>query len=316
MSTTQAQEREILACPFCGHVGLSFDDGSTHRWGVASCEACGASAGETRREYPDKGEWHSDAIEQWNRRAGETTDDASWVIRNLFDVCEDTENKLAEPKNDFERGRAFEAKHIRRGMGNWFQDEFCGRSFMGEPALPERTAPAAENEDAALLDIKPQLGAETAEPSLTHLVRKYYGFYFEKERADKYASEYLDAIRAAMKEARGSFMTREQAIEFCRRRRPGIDPTEQHIAATIDAYSALYGDMVPADFAPTQAEQAAQVQEPLSEERVEAAAMEMASTHWHWDRLGEVERNGFRARARDVLTAAWGVQLTKEGGNG
>jgi hypothetical protein len=112
--------------------------------------------------------------------------------------------------------------------------------------------------------------------------------------------------------ARGSFMTREHAIEFCRRRRPGIEPTEQHIAATIDAYSALFGDMVPADLAPAPT---AQVQESLSEERVEAAAMEMASTHWHWDRLGEVERNGFRARARDVLTAAWGVQLTKEGGN-
>jgi hypothetical protein len=128
------------------------------------------------------------------------------------------------------------------------------------------------------------------------------------------AAEYLRDRLASLppeQAARGSFMTREQAIEFWRKRRPGIEPTEQHIAATIDAYSALFGDMVPADLAPAPT---AQVQESLSEERVEAAAMEMASTHWHWDRLGEVERNGFRARARDVLTAAWGVQLTKEGG--
>jgi hypothetical protein len=43
----------------------------------------------------------------------------------------------------------------------------------------------------------------------------------------------------------GSFMTREQAIEFCRRRRPSIEPTEQHIDRTIDAYAALFGDLVP-----------------------------------------------------------------------
>jgi Lar family restriction alleviation protein len=61
--------QEIKPCPFCGESsGLSFEDGSTHRWGVASCNSCGASAGETRREYPDNGEWHAAAIEQWNTR--------------------------------------------------------------------------------------------------------------------------------------------------------------------------------------------------------------------------------------------------------
>ena len=59
-----------LPCPFCGHAGpLDFQDGSTYRWGVASCASCGASAGETRREYPDTGDWHKDAIAQWNSRA-------------------------------------------------------------------------------------------------------------------------------------------------------------------------------------------------------------------------------------------------------
>lgn len=60
---------EPLPCPFCGHVGLDFGDGSTHRWGLASCGACGATCGEVRRNYPDDGKWHADAIKEWNRRS-------------------------------------------------------------------------------------------------------------------------------------------------------------------------------------------------------------------------------------------------------
>lgn len=59
---------EIKPCPFCGHVGLHFEDGSTYRWGIASCGACGATGGEVRRNYPDDGKWHADAIREWNRR--------------------------------------------------------------------------------------------------------------------------------------------------------------------------------------------------------------------------------------------------------
>ena len=57
-----------LPCPFCGHIGLDFSDGNTYRWGIASCGGCGASCGEIRREYPDEGKWHSEAIAEWNRR--------------------------------------------------------------------------------------------------------------------------------------------------------------------------------------------------------------------------------------------------------
>ena len=60
---------EIKACPFCGHVGLHFRDGDTNRWGEAYCFGCGASAGDTRRKYPDEGTWHAEAIKQWNTRA-------------------------------------------------------------------------------------------------------------------------------------------------------------------------------------------------------------------------------------------------------
>ena len=59
----------IEPCPFCGHVGLDFTDGSTYRWGEASCSGCGATCGEVRREYPDEGKWHEDAIKEWNTRA-------------------------------------------------------------------------------------------------------------------------------------------------------------------------------------------------------------------------------------------------------
>jgi hypothetical protein len=58
-----------LPCPFCGHIGLDFSDGETYRWGVASCGGCGASCGDVRREYPDKSEWHIEAIAEWNRRS-------------------------------------------------------------------------------------------------------------------------------------------------------------------------------------------------------------------------------------------------------
>lgn len=60
---------EIKPCPFCGHAGLEFGDGSTYRWGLASCGGRGATAGEVRRSYPDDGKWHTEAIKEWNTRA-------------------------------------------------------------------------------------------------------------------------------------------------------------------------------------------------------------------------------------------------------
>ena len=72
-----------LPCPFCGHVGLNFADGETYRWGVASCGGCGASCGDIRREYPDLGEWHTEAIAEWNRRSPApqrpSRSDITWV---------------------------------------------------------------------------------------------------------------------------------------------------------------------------------------------------------------------------------------------
>jgi len=66
--TTHQQARSPLPCPFCGHVGLHFADGSTYRWGLASCGGCGATCGEVRRNYPPDDAWHAAAINEWNRR--------------------------------------------------------------------------------------------------------------------------------------------------------------------------------------------------------------------------------------------------------
>lgn len=66
----------IKHCPFCGHVGLDFHEGTTFRWVVAECGACGATCGETRVQTLGEGtkdEWmqqaQRDAIEVWNTRA-------------------------------------------------------------------------------------------------------------------------------------------------------------------------------------------------------------------------------------------------------
>jgi Lar family restriction alleviation protein len=77
MSNDQLQSiMEPLPCPFCGHVGLDFREGSTFRWIIAECSGCGASRGEARIQTLGQGtkeEWmadaQQDAIAEWNRRA-------------------------------------------------------------------------------------------------------------------------------------------------------------------------------------------------------------------------------------------------------
>ena len=79
----------IEPCPFCGHIGLDFSDGSTYRWGEASCSGCGATCGEVRRKYPDKGEWHQEAIKEWNTRAKREW--VGLVEQDVYDAFQFTE---------------------------------------------------------------------------------------------------------------------------------------------------------------------------------------------------------------------------------
>lgn len=65
------------------------------------------------------------------------------LLRETFALCEATEDECANADDAFKRGRAFEAKRIRRGIGTWYQDTFCGRSHMGEPVPAAPPPPAA-----------------------------------------------------------------------------------------------------------------------------------------------------------------------------
>ena len=63
-----------LPCPFCGNTGLTFQEGSTFRWLMYSCSACGMGS-EVRVQTLGPGtpaEWleqaKRDAVEEWNRR--------------------------------------------------------------------------------------------------------------------------------------------------------------------------------------------------------------------------------------------------------
>ena len=69
------------------------------------------------------------------------------LLREIFMLCEATEE--LEPTNDFMRGRVFEAKGIRRGIGTWYQDTFCGRSYMGEPVIPATPVQPVKQEPVA-----------------------------------------------------------------------------------------------------------------------------------------------------------------------
>lgn len=67
---------EAKPCPFCGHVGIAIHEGSTFRWRVAECDACGARCGEVRVQTIGEGtkeEWEAEATSavtaEWNRRS-------------------------------------------------------------------------------------------------------------------------------------------------------------------------------------------------------------------------------------------------------
>lgn len=67
-------DADVKPCPFCGHAGLSFTEGSTFRWLAYNCDGCGVG-NEVRIATVGKGnkvEWRhaavADAIREWNTR--------------------------------------------------------------------------------------------------------------------------------------------------------------------------------------------------------------------------------------------------------
>ena len=71
-----ADAEALKACPFCGVVGLDFNEGNTFRWLAYSCSGCGIG-NETRVQTMGEGtnaEWQAqakfDSVAAWNKRAG------------------------------------------------------------------------------------------------------------------------------------------------------------------------------------------------------------------------------------------------------
>jgi len=61
-------------------------------------------------------------------------DSGARVLHEVYALCEATGDECHGKDSDFNRGRAYEAKGIARGMGAWYQAEFCGATFRGEPS--------------------------------------------------------------------------------------------------------------------------------------------------------------------------------------
>lgn len=79
----------VRPCPFCGHDTISVHEGSTFRWRLAECNACGARSGEVRIQTLGDGtreEWetkaHRNALQDWNERADQPPADL-----NEKDAC-------------------------------------------------------------------------------------------------------------------------------------------------------------------------------------------------------------------------------------
>ena len=70
--TAMSEER---ACPWCGDVGVSYEEQSTYRWGAAVCDDCGVVGPEIRKQYGEaEADWAPRALEAWNRRAASPAD--------------------------------------------------------------------------------------------------------------------------------------------------------------------------------------------------------------------------------------------------
>ena len=125
-------------------------------------------------------------------------DDGKRVLREVFALCEDTETKCSDETGDFARGRRFEAKGIARATGAWYQEEFCGRTRMGEPApAPDHFRDAAEMvpmpDTTDIAGYTPQALRDYGD------AREAAGYARGLKEAgrDGYASGYNDGIRTA-----------------------------------------------------------------------------------------------------------------------
>lgn len=139
----EAKAGTPLPCPFCGHVGLDFNEGSTFRWLVASCSGCGASVGETRMQTLGEGtkeQWREaaceDAIKQWNTRA---------ALPDLLKLAQDYDKRCKE----LELGRdAARYRWLRRQ--NWNEAELCVVAQPAQAVKLGHDCPSLDRLDVAI----------------------------------------------------------------------------------------------------------------------------------------------------------------------
>jgi hypothetical protein len=64
-----------------------------------------------------------EALAEFEALAAPCAVSADRLLYEVFSVCEATEDECHGSSEEFKRGRAYEAKRIRRSVGTWFQDE-------------------------------------------------------------------------------------------------------------------------------------------------------------------------------------------------
>ena len=95
MTINMTNPPNVLACPFCNHVGIDIVEGSTFRWRLPECGNCGATCGEVRHDTmaDDQAqaeiETHHRCVEAWNTRANDgmrdlTDEELSSMVRYSY----------------------------------------------------------------------------------------------------------------------------------------------------------------------------------------------------------------------------------------
>jgi hypothetical protein len=108
------QAPKPLPCPFCGHVGLSHNEGSTFRWLTTECNGCGAQCGEERIDTLSKDQGTAieqakeAAIKTWNTRAALEQQAEPGAQSDLIKRLRDTASKGVSVWGDLQMAAAQE----------------------------------------------------------------------------------------------------------------------------------------------------------------------------------------------------------------
>lgn len=131
----------------------------------------------------------------------ERVPDDKRLLREVFAVCEASEDECHDSDDAFKRGRAFEAKRIRRSIGTWYQDTFCGRYFMGDPALSPNSDRNLRGRPLAWIRKRSDGGYEgpiaDADKRMDE-VRRKSGAWTPLYELDEMSPDFTDTARAAL----------------------------------------------------------------------------------------------------------------------